>query len=357
MTPRTKQIVGFVAFAAFVVVVAVFPAFVSDFRAREWAYVGIYVIALLGLNVLTGYTGQISLGHGAFMAIGGYTTAILMAGNEQFGGPIGGGMKDLWTLPIAGLVAFLAGLAFGLPALRLSGLYLALATFAVAVALPSTARRFEEWTGGGNGIHLSNLPELTGSIENVDVLGWSLTPNRWLYYLSWSIALVAYVVAWLILRGRTGRAFRAVRDSETAAVSSGVSLARYKTLAFGISAAYAGVAGGLFVLATTSVSPDVFPVTLSIFLLVGIVIGGLGGLSGLVFGAIVIAFLPLWAQGEDLGSLLPDRIVEESRKPGGSAIIFGVVLILLMFVLPNGVAGIFRRVGQAIGRRRFSRSE
>jgi branched-chain amino acid transport system permease protein len=356
MTPRARQLIAFGAFAAFVVVVALFPAFVSDFKAREWAYVGIYLTALLGLNILTGYTGQISLGHGAFMAVGGYTTAILMVGNEQYGGPISGGMKDLWTIPIAGLVAGLVGLAFGLPALRLSGLYLALATFAVAVAAPSTARRFVEWTGGGQGLQLSGSPELTGSIENVDVLGWSLTPNRWMYYLSWSIALVAFAVAWLVLRGRTGRAFRAVRDSETAAVSSGVSLARYKTLAFGISAAYAGVAGALFGLATASVSPDVYPITLSIFLLVGIVVGGLGGLSGLVFGAIVIAFLPLWAQGEGLGSLLPDRIVAESQKPGGSAIIFGVVLIVLMFVLPNGVAGLFRRVGQAITSRRYSRS-
>jgi branched-chain amino acid transport system permease protein len=351
------RIVGFAAFAALVVAVAVFPTFVSDFTAREWAYVGIYLIALLGLNILTGYTGQISLGHGAFMAVGGYTTAILMAGNEQYGGPIGGGMKDIYTLPIAGLVAGVVGLAFGLPALRLSGLYLALATFAIAVATPSLARRFEEWTGSGQGIQLSGIPELTAGFENVDVLGFSLTPNRWLYYLSWTIALVLYAVAWLVLRGRTGRAFRAVRDSETAAVSSGVSLARYKTLAFGISAAYAGVAGGLFALATASVSPDVFPITLSIFLLVGVVIGGLGGLSGLIFGAIVIAFLPLWAQGQDLGSLLPDGIVAETQKPGGSSIVFGLVLILLMFVLPNGVSGLFRRAGQAIASRRYRRSE
>ena len=148
MTPRQKQIAGFVAFALFIVFVAVLPAFVSDFKARDYSYVGIYLIALLGLNILTGYTGQISLGHGAFMAIGAYTTAILMVGNEQFGGPISGGMKDVWTLPIAGLVAGLVGLAFGVPALRLSGLYLALATFAVAVAMPSTLRRFEEFTGG-----------------------------------------------------------------------------------------------------------------------------------------------------------------------------------------------------------------
>jgi branched-chain amino acid transport system permease protein len=356
MSPRVQRVFGLAVFGAFVAFVAVLPAFVSDFRARDYAYVGIYLIALIGLNILTGYTGQISLGHGAFMAIGGYTTALLMAGNEEFGGSIPGGMTDIWTLPIAGLVTGLVGLAFGVPALRLSGLYLALATFAIAVALPSTLRRFSEFTGGSSGIQLQGLPELTGSTGNVEILGWSLTPNDWMYYLCWTIALVLFGVAWFILRGRTGRAFRAVRDSETAAVSSGVSLARYKTLAFGISAAYAGVAGGLLALASAFVSPDAFPITLSIFLLVGIVVGGLGGLSGLVVGAIFVYFLPLWAQGQDLGSLLPDRIVQEAQKPGGPSIVFGVVLILVMFFLPNGISGLFRRAGQLVTARRMSRS-
>ncbi|HET9438337.1 MAG TPA: branched-chain amino acid ABC transporter permease [Gaiellaceae bacterium] len=382
MSPREQRIVGFAAFAAFAVFVLVLPQFVSDFKAREYAYVGIYLIALLGLNILTGYTGQISLGHGAFMAIGGYTTAILMAGNEQFGGPISGGLQDVWTLPIAGLVAGLFGLAFGLPALRLSGLYLALATFAIAVAMPSTVKRFEELTGGGQGIQLFGLPELTGSNAAVgadpnapasfELLGLTFTQNDWMYYLAWTTALVLFAGAWLILRGRTGRALRAVRDSETAAVSSGVSLARYKTLAFGISAAYAGVAGGLFAIASAFVNPDTFPIALSIFLLVGIVVGGLGRLSGLVVGAIFVAFLPLWAQGQDLGSLLPDRVIQGdtisipilgdwlfkgTSAPGGPAIVYGVVLILLMFLLPTGVAGLFHRVGQAITSRRYSRSE
>lgn len=366
MTPRRKRTIGFVSYAAFVVLVAVLPSFVSDFKAREYAYVGIYLIALLGLNILTGYTGQISLGHGAFMAIGGYTTAILMVGNEQFGGPLSGGMKDVWTLPIAGLVAGAFGLAFGLPALRLSGLYLALATFAIAVAMPSTIKRFEEFSGGGQGIQLFGVPELTGSNAvaadpsappTFDFLGLTLTPNDWMYYLSWSIALVAFAAAWLILRGRTGRAFRAVRDSEIAAVSSGVSLARYKTLAFGISAAFAGVAGGLFALASAFVNPDTFPIALSIYLLVGIVVGGLGALSGLVVGAIFIQYLPLWAQGQDLGSLLPGFVVEETQKPGGPAIVYGIVLILLMFVLPNGVSGLFRKIGQVWSNRRYSRPE
>ena len=382
MTPREQRIFGFVVFAAFVAFVLLLPQFISDFRARDYAYVGIYLIALLGLNILTGYTGQISLGHGAFMAIGGYTTAILMAGNEQFGGPTAGGVQDVWTLPIAGLVAGLFGLAFGLPALRLSGLYLALATFAIAIAMPSTVKRFEEYTGGGQGIQLFGLPELTGSNAvapadpnapaTFELLGLTFTQNDWMYYLAWSIALVAFGVAWLILRGRTGRAFRAVRDSETAAVSSGVSLAHYKTLAFGISAAYAGVAGGLFAIASAFVNPDTFPIALSIFLLVGIVVGGLGGLSGLVVGAIFVAFLPLWAQGQDLGSLLPDSVIQGdtvpipilgdflfkgTSAPGGPAIVYGIVLILLMFVLPNGVGGLFRRIGQAITSRRYSRSK
>ena len=382
MTPREQRIFGFVVFAAFVAFVLLLPQFISDFRARDYAYVGIYLIALLGLNILTGYTGQISLGHGAFMAIGGYTTAILMAGNEQFGGPTAGGVQDVWTLPIAGLVAGLFGLAFGLPALRLSGLYLALATFAIAIAMPSTVKRFEEYTGGGQGIQLFGLPELTGSNAvapadpnapaTFELLGLTFTQNDWMYYLAWSIALVAFAVAWLVLRGRTGRAFRAVRDSETAAVSSGVSFAHYKTLAFGISAAYAGVAGGLFAIASAFVNPDTFPIALSIFLLVGIVVGGLGGLSGLVVGAIFVAFLPLWAQGQDLGSLLPDSVIQGdtvpipilgdflfkgTSAPGGPAIVYGIVLILLMFVLPNGVGGLFRRIGQAITSRRYSRSK
>jgi branched-chain amino acid transport system permease protein len=357
MSPRQKQLIGFAAFAAFTAFVLVLPAFVSEFKTREYAYVAIYLVALVGLNILTGYTGQISLGHGAFMAIGAYTTAILMVGNEQFGGPIAGGMKDVWTLPIAALVTGIFGYAFGFPALRLSGLYLALATFAIAVAMPSIARRFEHWTGGGQGIPLSGSPELTGSGEGVEILGVTFTPDQWMYYLSWTLALAGLAAAWFLLRGRTGLALRAVRDSETAATSSGVSLPRYKTFAFGVSAAFAGLAGGLFALASSGVSPDSFSIILSIYLLIGIVIGGLGGLSGLVFGAIVIAFLPTsWSQGQDLGALLPDRIIEETQQPGGSAIVFGVILILLMFVLPNGVAGLFRRAGQAIASRRYSRS-
>ena len=317
-----KGLAPVVAFVALGVVVAVLPSFVSAFRAQQLAYVAIYLTALIGLNVLTGYTGQISLGHGAFMAIGGYTTAILMADH---------GVKDVWTIPIAALVTGVVGFLFGFPALRLSGLYLALATFAIAVSLPAVIKRFEGFTGGGSGINLFGLPELTASLTPVTVLGQDLVFNDWLYYLCWTVALVGYVIAWLLLRGRTGRALRAVRDSETAAQSSGVSLPKYKTLAFGVSAAYAGVAGSLFAIATTFVNPDTFPIALSILLLVGVVIGGLGSLVGLIAGAIFIQFLPIWSQ-------------EASKSPGAPAVVSGVLLIALMFVLPMGVAGLVGRL-------------
>jgi branched-chain amino acid transport system permease protein len=323
-----------VAFVVLAVVVAVLPSFVSAFRAQQFAYVGIYLLALIGLNILTGYTGQISLGHGAFMAIGGYTTAILMSDH---------GVKDVWTIPLAALVAGVVGFLFGIPALRLSGLYLALATFAIAVSMPAVIKRFEGFTGGGSGINLFGTPELTASLTPITILGREMEFNDWLYYLCWTVALIGYVLAWLLLRGRTGLAFRAVRDSETAAQSSGVSLRKYKTLAFGVSAAYAGAAGGLFAIATTYVNPDTFPIALSILLLVGVVVGGLGSLAGLIAGAVFIQFLPIWSQ-------------EISKSPGAPSVVSGAVLIALMFLLPMGFAGLFGRL-RLLTRRGYDRRD
>ncbi len=368
--PRLKrgELVGIGVFLVAVVAVLLLPSLISDFRAQQFAYVGIYLIALLGLNVLTGFTGQISLGHGAFMAIGGYTTAILISNSDpplELGSHVfSNDMKDLWTIPLAGLIAGVVGFLFGFPALRLTGLYLALATFAIAVATPAVIKKFEHFTGGGGGIQLFGLEGLTAtpktdpvtfeSTEGVTMLGYEIaTFNDWLYFLSWTIAMVMFGVAWALLRGRTGRAFRAVRDSELAAASSGVDLARYKTLAFGISAFYAGVAGSLLAIATTFVNPDTFPVALSIFLLVGVVVGGLGSLWPLVFGAIFIQFLPLWAQ--QLNGPLPDSIgpftVPNFKAPGAPAVVYGVVLILIMLAFPGGAAGLVRRLSVYASRR------
>ena len=323
MSNRLRLWGPILAFVALGIAIVVTPAQLSGFREQQAAFVGIYTISLLGLNVLTGYTGQISLGHGAFMAIGGYTTAILMTDY---------GVKDIWTIPIAVVVAGGAGFLFGIPALRLSGLYLALATFAIAVATPAVIKKFEHFTGGGSGKNLFGKPELTASLKPVHILGHPFSFYHWLYYLVWTIALVVYVAAWLFLRGRWGRALRAVRDSETAAVSSGVSLARYKTLAFGVSAAYAGLAGSLFAIATGYVNPDTFPISLSIILLVGVVVGGLGSLLGVIVGGVMIVFLPIWAQ-------------DHWKSPGAPSVVYGAVVIALMFLLPTGAAGLMRRLG------------
>jgi branched-chain amino acid transport system permease protein len=332
--------------------------FVNDFRAQQFAYVGIYFIALLGLNLLTGITGQISLGHGAFMLIGGYTTAILMSDQElKLGSHVfASDMRDIWTIPLAGLVAGIVGFLFGFPALRLAGLYLALATFAVAVAAPAVVKKFHGFTGGGGGINLFDLSTRTQSTSvtdpvtfesrdlGIDILGITIpTFNEWLYYLCWTIALVMFGVAWVLLRGRFGRTLRAIRDSELAAASSGVNLARYKTLAFGVSAFYAGVAGSLLAIATTFVNPDTFPITLSIFLLVGVVVGGLGSLWPLVFGAIFIHFMQIeWAQRVEaiIPNWLPVLGDIDTDAPGAPAVAFGVILILIMLAFPAGAAGL-----------------
>jgi branched-chain amino acid transport system permease protein len=296
------------------------------------------------------------------MLIGGYTTAILISHSEPplelFGHQFTGDMRDIWTIPLAGLLAGAVGFLFGFPALRLHGLYLALATFAVAVAMPGIVRRFPGFTGGGGGINLFDAEGRTRPKEGTDpvtfepinepirMLGLEIPSfNEWLYYLCWIVALFLFGVAWLLLRGRFGRSLRAVRDSELAAASSGVDLARYKTLAFGISAFYAGIAGSLLALATTFVNPDTFPITLSIYLLVGVVVGGLGSLWPLVVGAIFIYYMQIeWAQRAEV--VIPDFLPLlgdiDTDLPGAPAVAFGVVLILIMLAFPGGAAGLLR---------------
>jgi branched-chain amino acid transport system permease protein len=361
---KRSDLTRVLVFLAAAAVVFLLPRFISDFRAQQLAYVGIYFVALLGLNLLTGITGQISLGHGAFMLIGGYTTAILVSHSEPplelLGHQFSADLRDIWTIPLAGLIAGVVGFLFGFPALRLHGLYLALATFAVAVAAPAIVRKFSGFTGGGGGINFFDSEARTKSeittdpitfeqVESdISILGLSIPSfNEWLYYLCWTIALVMFAVAWLLLRGRLGRSLRAIRDSELAAASSGVDLARYKTLAFGISAFYAGVAGSLLAIATTFVNPETFPITLSIFLLVGVVVGGLGSLWPLVFGAVFIHFMQIeWAQSTE--RVIPDFIPIlgdiDTDLPGAPAVAFGVVLILIMLAFPGGAAGLIRTV-------------
>ncbi len=297
------------ALVVFLVVAVTLPFSMSNFRLFQFTQVLIYAIALLGLNMLTGYNGQISLGHGAFYAIGAYTTAIMI---DKWDIAYG------WTIPMAGIVCLVVGFLFGRPALRLEGLYLALATFALALAVPQILKYFEHWTGGSQGIVLSK-PKAP--------FGLRLSEDQWLYFFTLGVALVLFALAWNLLRGRSGRAIVAIRDNHIAAEAMGIDNALYKSAVFGVSAAYTGVAGALSAVAIAFVAPDSFNVFLSITLLTGIVIGGLATISGAIFGALFIQFVPNWAQ--DISKAAPWAI-------------FGIFLIVFMYVMPRGIAGFCR---------------
>jgi branched-chain amino acid transport system permease protein len=297
------------------------PFFLGNYHVFQITLVLVYAIALLGLNMLTGFNGQISLGHGAFYAIGAYTAAILM---DKAGMPY-------WaTIPIAGAVCGVAGFLFGLPALRLEGLYLALATFALGVAMPQILKHksIEEWTGGVQGI----------VIAKPDPPAWiSLNQDQWLYFFTLAWLLVLFVAGWNLLRGRIGRAMIAIRDQPIAAQAMGVNTALVKSMTFGISALYTGVAGALGAIAIQFVAPDSFTIFLSITLVVGVVVGGLASISGAVYGAIFIQFVPNIADG--ISKAAPWAI-------------YGVILIAFMYVMPTGVAGFVRLLRAKWVRRR-----
>jgi branched-chain amino acid transport system permease protein len=297
--------------AVLLLVACALPLLVSDYRVFQFNLVLVYAIALLGLNLLTGYNGQISLGHGAFYAIGAYCAAILM---DKYGVPY-------WaTLPVAGAVCLLAGFLFGLPALRLEGLYLALATFALGVSLPALLKyhHLEKWTGGVQGIVI-NKPE--------PPFGLPINSDQWLYYFTLAVAIVMFLLAWNLLRGRIGRALVAIRDQHVAAEAMGVNTAIVKSLAFGVSAMYTGVAGALGAIAIQYVAPDSFNIFLSLVFLIGIVIGGLASISGAIYGALFIQFVP--------------NVADEISKAAPWAI-FGIFLIGFVYLMPMGIAGAVR---------------
>ena len=296
----------------------VLPFLVKNYRVFQFNLVLVYAIAILGLNILTGFNGQISLGHGAFYAFGAYTAAVLM---DKLGVPY-------WaTLPVAGVVCFAFGFVVGFPALRLAGHYLALATFALALAVPQLLKYkgIEGITGGVQGIVLSK-PDAPFSFT---VFGQPLSPDRWLYFFTLAVAVLMFVLAWNLLRGRVGRALVAVRDHPIAATAMGINLAVFKSLTFGVSAGFTGVAGALGAIVVAYVSPDSFTVQLSIFLLVGVVVGGLASIPGAIFGAIFIQFVPN---------------ISDALSKSAPAAIYGVFLIGLMYLMPGGVMGMVRRV-------------
>ena len=295
------------------VVLLVLPFLVKNYRVFQFNLVLVYAVAILGLNMLTGFNGQISLGHGAFYAFGAYTAAILM---DKLGVPY-------WaTLPAAFVLCFVFGFLVGFPALRLAGHYLALATFALALAVPQLLKykKIEGMTGGVQGIVLSK-PEPPFTFRFLDQ---PLSADRWLYFFTLAVAALMFLLAWNLLRGRVGRALIAVRDHPIAATAMGVNLPVFKSMIFGTSAGFTGLAGALGAIVVAFVSPDSFTVNLSIFLLVGVVVGGLASIPGAIFGGIFIQFVP--------------NIADEISKSAPAAI-YGLVLIAFMYLLPMGVMG------------------
>jgi branched-chain amino acid transport system permease protein len=293
------------------------PLAVTNFVTFQITMLLVYAIAILALNILTGGSGQFSLGQSSFFAIGAYTSAVLV---EQ------GGVNYLLTLPIAAAVCFVTGFLFGLPALRLSGVYLALATFALATAMPQLLKlgSFEPWTGGVQGL-VTSKPDAP--------FGLPISPDTWLYYLTLAFGLAIYATATNLLSSRTGRAMMAIRDNEIAASAMGIDVALYKTLAFGISAAMTGIAGALGAIAIQFVAPDGYTFQLSIAIFLGMVVGGVGWLPGSIVGSAFIVFVPNLAEG---------------ISKGLSGAVFGVLILLVIFVIPRGARQIAEYLQAAI---------
>jgi branched-chain amino acid transport system permease protein len=294
---------------------------VKNFVVFQMTMVLVYGIAVLALNILTGGSGQFSLGQSAFFAVGAYTTAVLMEhGNVNYA----------LTLPIAGLVSFAAGYLFGQPALRLSGIYLALATFALAVAMPQLLKLnfLEHWTGGVQGLVV---------LKPDAPFGLPIGQDKWLYYFTLAITIAIYLGSINLLRSRSGRAFMAIRDNEIAASAMGVDVALYKTLAFGVSAGITGIAGGLSAIAVAFVAPDGYTINFAIALFLGMVVGGVGWLPGSFVGAAFIIFVPN---------------IAESISKGLSGAVFGVLLFIIIFLVPHGARQVAIVATQLLGKLR-----
>ena len=308
-----------VAIAAVLPIAGGKTGLISNFTFLQLSLMIVYAIAVLGLILLTGFNGQISLGHGAFFAVGAYTAAILMDHADW----------PYWsTLPMAMFVCFVVGYLFGLPALRLEGHYLALATFALAIAVPQMLkyRHLEPITNGVQGINL---------IKPDPPFGLPVTPDQWMYLVVLTTAVVMFWLARNLLDSRIGRAMMAIRDHGLAADTMGIDSASVKTITFGISALYTGVAGALHAIIFEFVSPDSFRFELSIALLVGAVVGGIATLPGALIGGIFVQVIEKYADA------LTKTIAKSVHLPIELEpwTIYGIMLIALMYLMPTGIAG------------------
>ena len=301
------------------------PYYYEAVEVERFTKTIVFAMAILGLTLLTGFSGQISLGHGAFFGIGAYATAILVADH---------GWPHLLTVVAAAVVCFVAGVVAGLPALRIRGLYLALTTLALATVFPTLIQRFKSVTGGTQG---KSVPVYESPFDG-------LAHDQWAYYLALAFAVAAFLLVRNLVSSRVGRALIAVRDNEVAAEVVGVDIARYKIVTFGLSAMIAGVAGSLSILVQPFPYIDArsFTIALSIQFLVGMVIGGAASIVGPVIGAIFIERAP---------TFITDTLGFDASLTN---VVYGVALILLMFVAPGGVVGLYHRV-RAFVERRFGR--
>ena len=307
--------------AALVLVALALPWFATSFVTFQLTQVLIYALAILGLNLLTGFNGQFSLGHSAFYGIGAYTAAILMHNYE---------VAYYWTIPAAGAVCFVVGFLFGLPALRLQNLYLALATFTLATVMPQVLKfhGLEAWTGGVQGL-VVDQPDAPGFLP--------ITSDQWLYYFTLAVVLVMFAAAASLIRSRSGRAIMAIRDHPIAAAAMGINNSLYKTLTFGVSALYTGIAGALGALAVAFVAPDSFTIFLSIAFLVGLVIGGVGSIPSCFLAGLFVLYVPN---------------IAEAVSTGLAGAIYGVILLLVIFLMPAGAAGFARSAWARLSRLR-----
>jgi branched-chain amino acid transport system permease protein len=300
-----------------------FPFLVGDYLLYLANLVGVLAIGALGLNILTGFTGQISLGHAAFMGVGAYVAAIL---STRFGLPF-------WlAVPAGGAGACLAGMVVGVPSLRIKGLYLAIATLAAQVIFEWI---FTNWTGVTGGIRGLNVPPAR-------LLGFAFDTDRRVYYLIFAVAAAQTYFASNLFRTRVGRAFIAVRDRDLSAELMGVNLFRTKILAFMISSYYAGIAGGLWVYFTKVVTPENFPLSLSIQYLTIIIVGGLGSIRGTLFGTVFVTLVPemLKAATQSLRPFFPDAM---SYLFPLRDIVFGAMIVAFLVFEPHGLAEMWNR--------------
>jgi branched-chain amino acid transport system permease protein len=322
--PRFRRLSIIVA----IVIALLLPFALEGFEVFQLTQLLYLSMAVLGLNLLTGYTGQFSLGHSAFMAVGAYTAGIMM---------------DQWDVPYyltivpAGMVCFVAAFLFGLPALRLKGLYLALATFALAIATPQLLKykHFEPWTGGVQGLDLLTPDSPVSFLDN----------DQWYYYFSLFFGIILIFAAWNLTRGRTGRAMIAIRDNPIAASTMGINLSMYKSVTFGVSGIYCGIAGALSAIVVEFIAPESFTFVFAILLLIGMVIGGIASIPAAIIGGAFILYVPNFSE------MVVDYFF--GGDPASKALVwisFGIVMIIVVYVMPMGIAGFIKRHLQRLAR-------